>query len=218
MQRAPALDASGNATKRRGEGGESVMNWRSVATGLERLIVVLSGARRLRDGSAVPRGIRAGAFAASLVLLPALPVAAGESYPAPGFFADGLTPQSSWEQILKKYPGIQAEFPMVNFGKTFVPLSAVCLAGDMLRIGDPRIDNGVGVPAEGVREQARAAMSGGVAARVDRFAAAGPGSVPDPQHAGIRYPVSIYKVIPRLTIERVFLFEKPWDIPSCPGR
>lgn len=193
------------------------MRWTNVASGQGRLLGMFTQARRPRDGDPVPPHFRAGGFAAGLLLLLASSVAAGESYPVPGFFAGGLGTQSSWEQILKKYPGIQAEFPMVGFGNKFVSLGAVCLAaGDTLRIADPRIDNGIRVSADRVRAQARAAMGGDDAARVNRFAAVGSGSVSDSQHARIRYPVSVYKVIARLSgTERVFLFEKPWEMPTC---
>lgn len=209
--------------------GEMIMNWRNVAIGLGQSLGVLSQACRSRDRGAVPHRLRVGGLTACVVLLLVSPVAAGDSYPVPDSFADGLTAQSSWEQILKKYPGIQAEFPMVNFGKTFVPFSAVCLDREMLRIADPRIDNGVRVSAVLApgHVQSRRAMSGYAAVRADRFAV-GPVAAPEPRlheqpdqplHARIRYPVSVYKVRPTLTgIERVFLFEKPWEIPTCSTR
>ena len=111
-----------------------------------------------------------------VTLLLALPVGAGEYYPAPEFFAGRLSADSSWDEILKT-GGIQAQWPSVGFGNTFVPISGVCLDGDKLAIADPRSDNGVRVSADQFREQARTAMARmaeGAPARVDRFAGRGP--------------------------------------------
>jgi hypothetical protein len=104
--------------------------------------------------------IRTAGLVASLALAIAPLAGAGPSYPAPGFFADGLTPQSSWEQILKKR-GMKAEFPLLGFGNTFAPITAVCVDGDSVRIADPRADNGVRLLAGSIRVQARASMGGG---------------------------------------------------------
>jgi hypothetical protein len=160
--------------------------------------------------------IRTAGLVASLALAIAPLAGAGPSYPAPGFFADGLTPQSSWEQILKKR-GMKAEFPMLGFGNTFAPITAVCVDGDSVRIADPRADNGVRLLAGSIRVQARASMGGDAAARIDQFAAApGSGQSVHPQGAPIRYAVSVYKVLPTmLTPQEVFLFQKSWEIPTC---
>jgi hypothetical protein len=180
----------------------------------------LSQARRLRDGTAMAHRFRIGSVAACVALLLVSPVAAGDSYPVPGFFAGGLTAQSSWAQILKKYPEIQADFPMLNFGKTFVPLSAVCVAGETLRVADPRSDNGVRISSTLAPGwvHARRGASGHATARVGRFDVAplDQGLEEQPPPGRIRYPVSVYKMIPRLSsTERVFLFEKPWELPTC---
>jgi hypothetical protein len=149
---------------------------------------------------------------ASLVLW-TLPAGAGVSYPAPAFFADGLTGGSGWREILAK-PGIQGEFPLVNFGQTLVPISALCADADVLRIADPRIDNGGVVAVEDVRGFLQARARAG-----DRLAAAGPVAGPDGRRDSLGYAVSVYKVIPRpLSVERIFLFEKLWEIPTCPTR
>ena len=95
-----------------------------------------------------------------------------------------------------------------------VPISALCADADVLRIADPRIDNGVAVTVEDVRGflQARARTG-------DRLAAAGPVAGPGGRRDSLGYAVSVYKVIPRpLSVERIFLFEKLWEIPTCPTR
>jgi hypothetical protein len=146
---------------------------------------------------------------ASLVL-GALPAVAGDSYPAPAFFADGLTARSSWKEILAK-PSVVGDFPLVDFGGTLVPISALCAEATALRIADPRLDNGV---AEDVPPFLRAVT------REERLAAADPAV--GPERAGsarLGYAVSVYKVIPRpLSVERFFLFDKVWEVPACPTR
>jgi hypothetical protein len=151
------------------------------------------------------------------MLLLALPVGAGDFYPAPAFFADGLTERSSWEQILAK-PDKQGDFPLLDFGQTLVPISALCVDTAMLRIADPRIDNGVTVAVERVGGILRAGGGTGD----DRLAAVGPaatlGSGDQSGGAPLGYPVSVYKVFLRpQTIERIFLFNKYWWIPRCPA-
>jgi hypothetical protein len=192
------------------------MNWRNVAIGLGRLMGILNRAHR-PGGQAVSRGIRVGGLAASVVLLLGLPVGAGDYYPAPGFFAGGLTPQSSWEEILKA-PGIEAEFPMLTFGRTAAPLSALCVDGETVRIADPRLDNGVRLSGDRVRAQVQAPAAGAVrAARRDDPPAVGPVAVrPDQSEpAPIGYEVNVYKLIQGLSTTRVLLFQKPWEIPIC---
>src|SRR5262245_38357602 len=136
----------------------------------------------------------------SLVLLLVQPALAGDGgayvYPAPGYFSSGLSEQSSWDQILGT-PGVKAEIPLVNFGPTFVPLSSVCVDGDVLAIADPRIDTGVRVSAAQLRDQVRAAMPEGgyLAAAGPQMAAAVPTAFP-PQVA-LAYPVDVYKFIER---------------------
>jgi hypothetical protein len=143
------------------------------------------------------------------LFLTALPAGAVDLYPATAFFAEGLSASSSWKDILAKRT-VQGEFPVLDFGPTFVTLSAVCVDGSVLRIADPRLDNGVTVAVDDVRSLLRAAD------REDRLAAAGPVAAPD-QPLG--YPVSVYRIFPRpLSVERVFLFDKLWEIPRCPTR
>lgn len=57
---------------------------------------------------------------------------AADSYPAPAYFAGGLTAASSWEEILRT-PGIAADFPHIGFATRFIPLNATCVAGGRLR-------------------------------------------------------------------------------------
>ena len=100
-----------------------------------------------------------------------------------------------------------------------MPLSSVCVDGDMLAIADPRVDTGVRVSAEPLRAQveAAAAAGGDLAEPSGRLAAA---TAPDaaPQVV-MRYPVSVYKVT-ELGIRRsyVFLFDKLWPISACPAK
>jgi hypothetical protein len=149
---------------------------------------------------------------ASLALW-SLPALAGDFYPATAFFADGLTPGSSWKDILAK-PSVVGDFPFVGFGRTLVPMSGLCADATVLRIADPRIDNGVTVTNDSVRPSLHAV------AREGRLAAADPAVAADrPGPAALGYPVSVYKVIPRpLSVERIFLFDKVWEIPACPTR
>ena len=103
---------------------------------------------------------------ASLALW-SLPALAGDFYPATAFFADGLTPGSSWKDILAK-PSVVGDFPFVGFGRTLVPMSGLCADATVLRIADPRIDNGVTVTIDSVRPSLHAV------AREGRLAAADP--------------------------------------------
>ena len=129
---------------------ETPMNWKDIAIGLGRVMSNMSRARRSGKARSASQAIRTAGLVASLVLAVTLPAGAGQNYPAPGFFADGLTPQSRWEEILKR-PAMKAEFPMLGFGHTFAPITAVCVDGDSVRIADPRIDNGVRLSAERIR-------------------------------------------------------------------
>jgi hypothetical protein len=100
----------------------------------------------------------------------------------------------------------------------------------MLRIADPRLDNDVALALERVRIllQARAGAGGEAITRVDRLAAAGPLAVSGapssrptdpPGPAPLGYAVSVYRVFARpQSIERIFLFEKRWAVPTCPTR
>ena len=83
----------------------------------------------------------------TVALFLAGPASAGYEYPAPGYFLGALTEQSSWDTILGT-AGIKADFPYVAFGSTLVPLSSVCVDGDMLAIADPRLQTGVRVAAD----------------------------------------------------------------------
>jgi hypothetical protein len=80
----------------------------------------------------------------------ALPVGAGDFHPAPPFFADRLTTRSTLEEILMR-PIVQGKFPLFGFGGTSVPLAVLCTDTAMLRIPDPRLDNGVALALERVR-------------------------------------------------------------------
>src|SRR5262249_47545070 len=133
-----------------------------------------------------------------LTVAAALPVLAEDFYLAPAFFEGKLTPESSWNQILTTRD-IYAKWPELAFGSTFVPLSGVCLDGDMLAVADPHKGIDMRVSADEFREQAGIAMRGGPPAPVERYAAAGPGFVgssTQPPNGAIRYPVDVYKVLP----------------------
>jgi hypothetical protein len=60
---------------------------------------------------------------------------AADLYPAPAYFAGGLTSASSWEEILRT-PGVQSDFPHIGFEVRFVPLTLTCLAKERLRPRD----------------------------------------------------------------------------------
>src|SRR5262249_54698655 len=141
------------------EGGPMMTN-RSTPPSAGRCRMDPSGCRR----------IQAAGLAAGIALLLALPAAADDNFPGPGSDADRLTPQSSWQEILKT-PGVRPELPQLNCGNEYVPLSAVCVEGAMLRITDPRLDNGVRLPAAQVlgREGVLPAPSGYAAERADLF-------------------------------------------------
>jgi hypothetical protein len=150
------------------------------------------------------------------MLLLAQPAGAVYEYPATGYFLQGLSEHSSWNEILKT-PGVRADFPFISFGSTFVPLSSVCVGGDMLAIADPRIDPGARVSAEGLRAQVRAAAPSGGYPTSGPFAAAVPPNAPS--QVSMAYPVEVY-----LFTERGFfrdwklLFQKPWPILVCPAK
>jgi hypothetical protein len=104
-----------------------------------------------------------------------------------------------------------------------VPINGVCLDGDKLAIADPRSDNGVRVSADQFRKQARTAMVGmgdGAPARVDRFAAVAPSAQGISERvAGQPHPLPRERVeLQSLSTIYVFLFQKPWEIPTCTAR
>jgi len=188
------------------------MSWRRVVVGLGRITKHAVGIAALPGLLAVPAWAEMG-------MSPG-----GYSYAMRGFFARGLTAESSWEQIMKPRD-VNMQFPMLNFGNMFVRLSAVCVDGDSLRIADPRIDNGVRVSTTQLpgRGPATPGGSGYAAARSDRLvtadvAVADQAPRPEPADSGIRYPVSVYRVITDVgagTNQYVYLFDKPWTVPSC---
>jgi hypothetical protein len=154
-------------------------------------------------------------FAVGAVLL-ARPVPAADEYPAPAFFLDGLTAESRWSEIRSK-PGMKAELPFVGFESTFVALDSVCVDGPMLAIANPRLDTGVRTSAATFRAQAEAAIAGARASPPSPQLAAGTATEPSRQVA-LYYPVRVFKVIERApNPERIFLFEKLWPVPMCPG-
>jgi hypothetical protein len=160
----------------------------------------------------VPRGRhhRIAAAAAAIVLLVAAVASAEEFYPATSFFADGLTPQSSWEDILKtKY--VKPDFPFVDFGGTYLPITALCVDRGMVRIADPRWDNGLRLSAAQLPGQWP-----GSATEPARTAAVGPAAVPG--EPPVRYGVNVYKYFQNgFNATHLFLFEKHWDLPACPS-
>jgi hypothetical protein len=96
----------------------------------------------------------------------------------PGYYAGGVTAESSWDEILKAR-GVQPQWPQLGFGNAMVPISNVCLSkdDDTLAIADRRSDNGVRLSADEFREQARVAMAKGPVTRRDQLARLA-GSVP----------------------------------------
>ena len=106
------------------------MHWEQVGMGLRR---------------AMKQAGLGGALVTGLLLL-GLPADAGDFFYASSFYAGGLTSESSWQQIIKT-PGVYAESPFLNFGKSFISVGALCAEGELLRIADPRADNGVRVSA-----------------------------------------------------------------------
>src|SRR5262245_35075231 len=184
----------------------------------------MSAGERGRVMALLGRYIRVGGFAAATVLVIGPPVTADDNFPGPRSTTSRLTAQSSWSEILKTRE-VQAEFPQVTFGKAYVPLQAVCVEGTMLRIADPRIDDGVRVSAEHILVQgpARAAMSSYAAARSDPFTV-GPVALSDQhreealeqsQHAPVGYLLNVYQVNSWVTSTHAPLFQKVWEIPTC---
>ena len=162
-----------------------------------------------------PRRATAG-VCLSLVLLFAASAWAVEEYPAPGYFLDGLSKDSSWTEILAK-PGIKVVFPYVAFGSTYVAISSVCVDGDAVAIADPRIDNGVRISAAELREQVQAANAGrdNLASAGSQLAASGP--IQPGSNVVMHDPVKVYKLVERgLLQDWIFLFDKPWPIQACP--
>jgi hypothetical protein len=152
----------------------------------------------------------------SVALLLSVSVWAFDEYPATSYFLNGLSADSSWNEILAK-PGIRAVFPYVGFGSTYVSLSSVCVNGDTIAIADPRIDNGIRIPADELRAQVQAATAGRgyTASSSSQLGAAG--SVQAAPDVALRDPVKVYRVIDRgLWQDWIYLFDKPWPIPTCP--
>ena len=150
-------------------------------------------------------------------LLSVQPVKAADEYPASAYFRGGLSEESRWSEILAK-SGIKADFPFVPFEATYVPLSSVCVNGDMLAISDPRIDTGARVSADTLRAQVQAAADA-----AKQASPAGPlasaASSDQPSQVAMSFPVSIYKVTESgIRREWVYLFDKPWPIPVCPAK
>jgi hypothetical protein len=186
------------------------MSWKRVVVGLGRFTKRAVGVAALPGLLALPAWAEMGMSPGHFM------------YPATGFFAKGLTAESSWEQIMKPRD-VYMQFPVVNFGNMFVRLSAVCVDGDSLRIADPRIDNGVRVATTQLpgREPAAPWVSGYAAVRTDRLATAEivvADQAPERPDSAITYPVHVYRVITDVGAghnEFVYLFDKPWTVPSC---
>jgi hypothetical protein len=162
------------------------------------------------------RGIAAAVLTAALALLWTLPGAAGD-------IADGLSAQSSWADIWSRAavrpkvvwePSIEAPVPQLNFGKAYVSLTAVCRDGDLLRIADPHMDNGVRVSAANFPGQLASRPSG--AKGTGPFAAAEVTVSDQRPAAPLRYAITVYRVVqtPQGTY-RVALFTKDWEVPTC---
>ena len=150
-------------------------------------------------------------------LLSVQPVKAADEYPASGYFRGGLSEDSRWSEILAK-PGMKADFPFVPFEATYVPLSSVCVNGDMLAISDPRIDTGARVSADTLRAQVQAAADAAKQAS-PAGALASAASSDQSSQVAMSFPVSIYKVTESgIRREWVYLFDKPWPIPVCPAK
>jgi len=151
----------------------------------------------------------------AVVLLLSVSAWAWDEYPATSYFLDGISADSSWNEIQAK-PGIKAVFPTVTFGPALVPLSEVCIDGDTVAITNSR-DNGVRVPADQLRAQAQAATAAQNLASTTgpQLAAAGP--VQPATNVALTDPVKVYRVIDKgFWQEWVYLFEKPWPVPTCP--
>jgi hypothetical protein len=190
-------------TRRIGE-RSTAMHWEQVGMGLRR---------------AMKQAGLGGALVTGLLLL-GLPADAGDFFYASSFYAGGLPSESSWQQIIKT-PGVYAESPFLNFGKSFISVGALCAEGELLRIADPRADNGVRVSAAtaGPAGERQARTEYG-SLRADVLSASDVSSQPpaeETRSTALRYSVTVYKVLSGgLTVERVFLFAKAWEIP--PGR
>jgi hypothetical protein len=150
-------------------------------------------------------------------LLVALPAQAADEFPATAFFLDGLTAESRWSEILSK-PGLKAELPFMGFGPTFVALDDVCVDGPLLAIANPGMDGDVRTSAETLRTLVAAAtVDGHVPPLGPQFVAATP--TEPPRRVAMQYPVRVFKVIDRAPNPvRIYLFEKFWPVPVCPGR
>src|SRR5262245_25788402 len=158
------------------------MSWRQVAMGLGRIM---------------QKVVRMAAIAAPVGLL-ALPAGGGDVHYSTSAYADGLTAESSWEEIMKK-PRVYLEFPMLNVGASYVTVGALCAEGDVLRIADARADKGARAAAPGDRlTEQRGATGGYRALRADVFSASdvrAPERPVEVQSAPVRYPVKVYRVV-----------------------
>ena len=158
------------------------------------------------------------ALGVSAALLVSISAWAWEDYAGTSYFLDGISAESSWNEILAK-PGMKAVFPQINFGPTYVSLSNVCVNGDTVAIADTRGGTGLRIPADGLRAQVEAATAGHTygANAGGPLAAAGP--VEPATNVAVRYPVKVYRVIDEGQWQHwIYAFDKLWPIPTCPGK
>src|SRR5262249_27549482 len=114
---------------------------------------------------------RIAAVAAAVVLLAAVAASADDEFhPAISFFADGLTPASSWADILKTKQ-VRPDFPFIDFGGRYFAIADLCVEGGMVRVADPARDSGVRLAAATLPGQWPATAATSVPPRT---AAAGP--------------------------------------------
>lgn len=188
----------------------------------------MTGRRRF----AIERGrfVAIGGLAAAVVLWLGSPVRADDNFPSMGPYAGNLTAQSSWADILKA-KGVQVEFPMLNVGNAYVPLSAVCVdtGTGMVRAMDSRVSNGAQVASGHSKGHVSAppATSGYQALRADALEggdpfAIGPPALPDQRakengHVQTEYLVTVYQDNSWFTSMHAPLFQKVWVIPDCRG-
>jgi hypothetical protein len=133
-----------------------------------------------------------GLLVLSVAILLARYTQAAEEYPAPGYFLEGLTAESSWKDIQSK-PDIKAELPEIAFGSTFVSLGSVCVDGSTLAIADPRIDNGVRVSADELRAQVQTARAANpqLTEPMVQVAGGAPSETGEPPQVAMYYPANV---------------------------
>src|SRR5262249_25071315 len=117
----------------------------------------------------------------------------------------------SWADILKTKQ-VRPDFPFIGFGSQYFSITDLCVEGDTVRVADPARDPGVRLAARTLPGQWPVSPSAEAPTRSAAVA-----SVAATSESPIRYRVRVYKAFSLKEPVHLYLFEKEWDIRSCPG-